>query len=324
MNLIICMTPLQVLIARKIIELNNDQTFVSIYLTYIDNKKHRYYYQLLSGISCNSTFVFLENNTIRERLLTFSRIVKAYNELDLFRLPIENVYLSSIDTMFVQYILSKIKFKKLFTFDDGTANVFADSEYFVQKSQSLSKLVFKRFFRIRFNTIEDVKKEVSKHYSIYPNEKNIIENVETISLFDGITYNSRHSDFKVKKIVLGQALNILISQKDYVNIINNISKFLGVDYFFPHPEEDLDFNHLFKTIDTHLVIEDYLINELQSNSDIKFELYTFFSSSILSLVKLDRVSVNIVYSKVLMDEFSSSYDFLATRGFNLINLDELS
>lgn len=318
------MTPLQVLIARKIIELKSDQTFVSIYITYIDNKKHRHYYESLSEISSSSRFVLLKNNTIRERLLSFYRVRKGYNEVGLSRLPIQDVYLSSIDTMFVQYILSNVKFTNLFTFDDGTANIFENSEYFLQKSQSLSKLVFKKILRIRFNTIDDVKKVISKHYSIYPNEKNIIENVEIISLFDSTTNINCHKNFEVKKIVLGQALNIHIGQKNYINILKKISDFLEVDYFFPHPEENLDFNRLFKIIDTHLVIEDYLINELKKDSNIKFELYTFFSSSILSLVKFDRISINIVYNRVLMDEFNDSFDFLLRRGFNLINLDELN
>lgn len=318
------MTPLQVLIARKIIALTGNQSYIAIYMSYTDNKKHRHYYELLSEESINSAYLILKNNSIKERLSTFRDVRNNYKALGLLKYSIDNVYISSIDTMFVQYILSKIKFKNLFTFDDGSANVFENSGYFIQKQQSLSKQVFKNFIGIRFNTIEDVKKEILKHYTIYPNEKNIIEHVEVVDIYENVPKMSANKPNKVQKILLGQGLDTFIGEKNYKDILINMSKFLDIECFFPHPRENLNFEDWFEVIDTHLVIEDYLIEKMRSNANIKFELYTFLSSSILSLVSFDRVSVNIVYSKVLMDEFSSSYEFLTTRGFNLINLDELS
>lgn len=318
------MTPLQVLIAQKIIALTGNQPYIAIYMSYTDNKKHRHYYELLSEESINSAYLILKNNSIKERLLTFNEVRNSYKELSLSEYSIDNVYLASIDTMFVQYILSKIKFKNLFTFDDGSANVFENSEYFIQKKQSSAKLAFKKLIGIRFNTIEDVKKEVLKHYTIYPNEKNIIEHIEAVNIFENVPKMSDNKPTKVQKIILGQGLDTFIGEKNYKDTLMNISKSLDIKYFFPHPRENLNFEDWFEVIDTHLVIEDYLIEKIKNNTNIKFELYTFFSSSILSLVDFDRVKVNIVYNKVLMDEFSSSYEFLATRGFNLIDLDELS
>lgn len=318
------MTPLQVLIARKIIALTGNQPYIAIYMSYTDNKKHRHYYELISEESINSAYLILNNNSIKERLLTFRDVRNSYKALGLSKYSIDNVYLSSIDTMFVQYVLSKIKFKNLFAFDDGSANVFENSEYFIQKKQSFSKQLFKRFIGIRFKTIEDVKKEILKHYTIYPNEKNIIEHIETVNIFENVPKMSDNKPTKVQKILLGQGLDTFIGKKNYEDILISMSKLLGIEYFFPHPRENLNFEDCFEVIDTHLVIEDYLMEKMNSNANTRFELYTFSSSSILSLVNFDRVSVNIVYSKVLMNEFSSSYEFLATRGFNLIDLDELS
>lgn len=324
MNLIICMTPLQVLIAQKIIALTGNQPYIAIYMSYTDNKKHRHYYELLSEESINSAYLILKNNSIKERLLTFNEVRNSYKELSFSEYSIDNVYLASIDTMFVQYILSKIKFKNLFTFDDGSANVFENSEYFIQKKQSSAKLAFKKLIGIRFNTIEDVKKEVLKHYTIYSDEKNIIDHVEIVNIFEHVPKMRDNTPVEVQKIILGQGLDTFIGEKNYKDTLMNMSKSLDVEYFFPHPRENLSFEGWFEVIDTHLVIEDYLIEKIKNNTNIKFELYTFFSSSILSLVDFGRVKVNIVYNKVLMDEFSSSYEFLATRGFNLIDLDKLS
>lgn len=324
MNLIICMTPLQVLTAQKIIALTGNQPYIAIYMSYTDNKKHRHYYELLSKQSTNSAYLILKNKTNKERLLTFRDVRNSYKALALSKYSIDNVYLSSIDTMFVQYILSKIKFKNLFTFDDGSANVFENSEYFIQKKQSSAKIAFKKLIGIRFNTIEDVKKEISKHYSIYPNEKNIIDHVEVVNIFENVPKMRNNTPVEVQKIILGQGLDTLIGEKNYKDILMNMSKFLDIGYFFPHPRENLNFENWFEVIDTHLVIEDYLIEKMNSNANTRFELYTFSSSSILSLVNFNRISVKIVYNKVLMDEFSSSYEFLASRGFNLIDLDKLS
>ncbi len=99
MNLIICMTPLQVLIARKIIALTGNQPYIAIYMSYTDNKKHRHYYELISEKSINSAYLILNNNSIKDRLLTFHDVRNSYKALGLSKYLIDDVYLSSIDTM---------------------------------------------------------------------------------------------------------------------------------------------------------------------------------------------------------------------------------
>ena len=48
MNLIICMTPLQVLIAEKILEERKDEQFQLIFISERDSEKDRFYFNRLS------------------------------------------------------------------------------------------------------------------------------------------------------------------------------------------------------------------------------------------------------------------------------------
>lgn len=323
MNLIICMTPLQVLIAKKIIENIESDKCIGIYMTYTDNKKHRYYYEILKKTCELSSFILLDNRNSIERLKTFYIVNKQCKKLDLSNKSIDRVLLASVDTMFVQYVISKIGFNELITFDDGTANIFQNSSYFIQQKQSLSKIIFRKLIGLKLSTIEDVKKLSTLHYSVYPDEKNIISNVKEISLFNSKLNASDNINFKTKRIILGQPLDSFIGIDTYKSIVLDMSKLLNINYFFPHPRENIEFHEHLNVIDSELIIEDYLIKELEANPNLRFELYTFFSSSVLLIKNFERVSVNIVANDLLMEEFKKYYDFLGNRGVKLIKLDNL-
>ena len=324
MNLIICMTPLQVLIAKKIIEDSESNGCIGIYMTYTDNKKHRHYYEVLKEFCESTSFILLDNRNSIQRLRTYYTIKNQYNKLELPDKVIKNIFFASIDTMFVQYVFSRINFNRLITFDDGTANIFQNSRYFIQQKQSLSKIIFRKLIGLKLSTIEDVKKLSTLHYSVYPDEKNIISNVKEVSLFNNKLNRDNDSNFKIKRIILGQPLDSFIGAGNYKNIVLKISKYLSVDYFFPHPRENVEFCEHLNVIDSELIIEDYLIKELEANPNLRFELYTFFSSSVLLIRNFERVSVNIVANDLLMEEFKKYYDFLENRGVKLIKLDNLS
>lgn len=324
MNLIICMTPLQVLIAKKIIENTESNRCIGIYMSYTDNKKHRRYYEVLKEFCESTIFILLDNRNSIQRLRTYYVVKSRCSEFSFSNRNINNIFLASIDTMFVQYIVSKINFNRLITFDDGTANIFQNGRYFIQQEQSISKMVFRKIIGLNLSTIEDIKRLSSLHYSVYPNEKNIISNVRGIRIFDNKLNTANNGNFKIKKIILGQPLDGFVGVNNYKKIVLNISKFFNVDCFFPHPRESIGFYKYLKVVDSELIIEDYLIKELEADPDINFEIYTFFSSSVLLIKNFERVSVNIVADNLLMKEFRSYYDFLSDRGINLINLDNLT
>ena len=70
MNLIICITPLQVLIAKQIIK-KTPEDFIGLYLPYGVNAKseakHRYYFGQLQQVCQQAAFLELKNQGIGDR-----------------------------------------------------------------------------------------------------------------------------------------------------------------------------------------------------------------------------------------------------------------
>ena len=315
------MTPLQVVIAKKIIKERDENSYFGLYLTYNDNEKNRYYYNILDKECDNSFFLHIKDDSYSEKIRTVVKVKQKINKIKLIN--IETIFISNIDLLIVHYIVSKIDFKNIISFDDGIGNILTNSVYFIQKKESAFNIIIKKILGIKFKDIYALKKLISWHYTIYPNEKNIIQNVKNINIFPELQCNNDIKASRVKKIILGQPLEGYIGEDNYRKIISKIHKLLDIDYYFPHPRETLIFDDELVVINSNLIIEDYLVQELQ-NSNANFEIYTFFSSAVLALNSSERIDISVVSDTLLMKIFSEAYQFFIDRDVKLIDLDELS
>ena len=223
--------------------------------------------------------------------------------------------------LFLQYVISKVKFQQLYTFDDGTANIFPNSSYFQPLPKSLPLQLFKHAVGITYPSIPSILAISKKHFTIFPHEKNIIDATHPVYLFDKVDHQP-DENLPVKRLLLGQALDNFIGDKAYADIVETMVKAFHLDAFCPHPRENLDFSHLLPVIDSDKIIEDYLSEALQQNPYQRFEIYTFISTAVFSLKEFPRTQVFMVYTQALWDKFPDAYEFLASRGFTLINLDD--
>lgn len=323
MNLILCITPLQVLIAEKIIN-QNQNDFIGLYLPYGVNSKsepkHRHYFAKLQNVCTKSAFIELKNQTWGERFATLKHIKTVLKDLQIWQKPINNVYLASIDVLFLQYITSKIKFQNLFTFDDGTANIFPNSTYYQPLSKSLPQKLFKKTVGITYPDISSILAISQQHYTIFGDEKNLIDNLQSIDLFDKFD-QANTAIIGTQKILIGQGLDNFIGATAYRDLVKNMVNVLGIDQFVPHPRENVDFSDLLTVIHSDKIIEDYLLEQIQTNPNTQFEIYTFFSTAVFSLKNFPRTQIFLIYNEALMAQFSEAYDFLASRGFTLIDID---
>lgn len=331
MQLLICLTPLQSLIARQIIvkvrEKDAQAAFTLLYLTYFDNAKHQHYYNELAKICEQSAYVVLDNTTIAGRLATFSRLKAQLQRLALWRQTVDTLYLASIDVIFIQYVMSRLEFKQLVTFDDGTANIFSQSSYYFAKLSVLKRL-FKQAVRIRYPTIESVKARSQRHYTIFADEKNIIEPTIPLSLFPDQSASTIDKPYiaqpiTVKRLLLGQALDKFIGAEAYIDLVNMITNRYHIDAFCPHPGEKIDFSEVLPVVKSDYIIEDYLLQQLQANPETSYEIYTFMSTAVFSLRAFPRVTIVILYNQDLMARFADGYQLLAEHGFKLVDLDKI-
>lgn len=314
-SLIMCTTPLQMMIAENIIKANSNQNFDLIVITKNDNIKYRYYYKRLANL-CNNTLYYL-------RTSGFVDFVKFITRFELSKLDkkYDNYYLSSIDSKHFQYIFSKnYKSSNLYTFDDGSANINKSSTFY--KYTSLN--TFKSFVWKRIGvklTKEEILRLSKLHYSIYDNIPNIIENVQYLKLYDEdeptVIMDKRNSI----RIFLGAPM--LEVSTDFTNdYIKNIANHLKVDYYYPHPREvNIPIGN-YQIIDSSLIFEDYIINYLKNNPTVEIEVFSFLSTACLNISNLKRIKVNYLYTPYLLENYSTLYIF-AKNSFN-ITLTEIN
>lgn len=302
-SLIICVTPLQMLVAEKIIEKFDSHEFDLLVLALHDNEKYQYYYDRLKIKCKNSLYFSPENNVLN--FIKYRVKLKKQN----FLIEYDNYFFASIDSKYIQYIISKRKNKSynINTFDDGVANIVENSGYYSSKKSKLINRIVWYFLGIRVDIL-GLRKLSSKHFSIYKNISNIVDNVEYLPLLnDSKRYNNCT---KTIRIYLGQPL-CEISDKFSEDFINSTLEVLSINMYFPHPREKNLNKIKIQIISTPMIFEDYVSDLLEVNKDLEVEVYSFISSAIINVKDMHRVKVNYIYDDLLILKYKNFYNLVA-------------
>lgn len=328
-HVFVCTTPLQVLIAERIIAdvVVRPADIIGLYLPYDDNAKHRHYFAKLQALCDHAAFVVLKNQRWRQRFATLNQLKRTLQRLNLWQQRAEGVYLASIDVLFVQFIVAKIKFKHLYTFDDGTANIFPNSSYHRPLPKSSAMQAFKKLLGIRHADVGAVLSASQAHYTIFPHETNVIAHTIPIALYpDRPATLAKIATVTppqqtVKRLLLGQGLDAFIGAAAYRELVQAVVTRFGIDGFVPHPRERLDFSTLLPVVQSERVIEEDIIDALCQQPTQRIEIYTFMSTAVFTLKDLPRTRITLVYNRALWQRFGEAYQFLASRGFHLVDID---
>lgn len=308
MNLIVCCTPLQVLIAEKIISLYPDEDFYGVIITPVLNEKYKYYYKRL-GERCYKTYLI--------NIKDYSKKIIFLNALKIkwmfYNLKFHRIFISNINDIIIQTITSKFKSAELYTFDDGTINISSHNFESFRCESFQKKLA--RFFLGIDEGVDSIKKRSCLHYTIYPDFPNIIQNIKEIKILSEEPSCSI-SNFDTIRIMLGQA--IFPDDAKNKRIIEKIIHDNGITLYFPHPLEKFYIENVMY-IDTPLIFEDYLIKNF---SRTKCVIYTFFSSAALNVARFNNVEVISLKVKQLENPvLLEIYNFFEKRGIKVQDYD---
>ncbi|WP_168415990.1 glycosyltransferase family 52 [Acinetobacter indicus] len=306
-SLILCVTPLQLLIAEKIIISNTNEVFDLVVIALQDNEKYRYYFERVRKKCDKSLFVIRKQREITCLLKLILGMVK-----NNFKKNYDSVYLASIDSRLWQFIISKNSKANIYTFDDGIANIIPNGHYYLDDQQECYKKIIWKMLGVKYFR-QDIRKKSKLHYTIYENIPNIIQNTKYIHLTHKGNYVHRGvSQFQgidTIKIFVGQPLyevNPKYSQDYILNVIEKIK----VDYYFPHPRELNLKKGNFRIIDTGEIFEDFVSNFLLENPNANLEVISFISSALINIASLDRVEVSYIFDKELFDLYQDFYEMV--------------
>ncbi|MDO5055571.1 MAG: glycosyltransferase family 52 [Pasteurella oralis] len=306
MNLIICYTPLQVLIAEKIIEQHPNEKFFGVMIYVAKNEKFEHYSQRLA--QCCSQFFSLHQHTDRFNLLKEILLLKWKFSGKKF----EKVFVASINDIQIQFLLSSIQFNEFYTFDDGTANIVNSSLYYLPEPDTAIRKLINNGLGNKYS-VEKLKKLSQAHYTIYPNFPNIIENTIAVDLFQA--KHNRIEQDNVVNILLGQP--VYLDDKKNIELAEKVIKKFDIDFYLPHPREQYHLTDV-EYIKTPLIFEDYIA---QHFSHQKCRVYTYFSSAVLN-VKSENIEVIGLRIETDNPSFIACYDLLNQVEIPVIDIRE--
>lgn len=306
MNLIICYTPLQVLIAEKIIVQYPNEEFFGVMIYVAKNPKFEHYSERLKQ-SC-SHFFSLHQHTDRVNLLKEILLLKWKFSGKYF----DKVFVASINDIQIQFLLSSIQFKTFYTFDDGTANIVNSSIFYVEEPNTIIRKLINKGLCNKYS-VKKLKAISQAHYTIYPNFPNIIENTIYVDLFQ--QKSGRVEKDNVVNILLGQP--VYAEDKKNVDLAEKIIKKFDIDFYLPHPREQYQLTDV-EYIRTPLIFEDYIA---QNFAHQKCRIYTYFSSAVLN-IKSDNIDVISLRIETDNPSFIACYNLLAQVNIPVIDVRE--
>lgn len=167
--LAIVRTPFQAWLLKRVLRYEGVSRYDLIYFTQNDSEEDRYYFDLLKSNASDYDYLAVaprgpdiwSHIRFRWRARVWC-VDRRY----------EKVFLASIDAHVPNAIAAAQSRAELITFDDGTANIFALSNYY-RASWPMREVVYRK--ALGASNLESLKERVARHYTLYANFDNIVE-----------------------------------------------------------------------------------------------------------------------------------------------------
>lgn len=320
MNLFICFTPLQILICEKIIENYHNEEFELLLICNYNNKKLPFYADKMKPKPKNIFKTRAYQAGVYKNLnglLKIKNMLKGKNYI--------NVFTPQPKGLFIATVLNNAKYKNLYSFDDGVANLHYEGNLIYGKLAKLrlrnkiKKEIKYLLLGIKQNDFENYTSILKAHYTIFPNMPNLIKNTKEIKLFKE-NFSDKQDRKKIIKLFLGQPIYEKELEKNSILIQKLIEKF-KIDLYLPHPREEYIVKNI-KYIDTKLIAEDYIISQLQKDKTINFEIYSFFTTALFTLSNLNILKLNAIFvqNDEVFENVKSLYSIMQKLNIKVINL----
>jgi len=217
MDLLICYTPLHVVIAEALIKRGDIKDYALVYICFGRNEKHDYYYGRISQGAVRSCFVEMKHAAVHDAVAVLKLRLGGLAGLKFERLFTGNV--KHIYSRLLAYLCGD---PDIYTFDDGSGNI-SGSGYFYEMTEShLSQWVFS-VLAPRY-LYKNVVSRIAIHYSVY-DFKNVYagfaSKVSKVSLFSP-SVAAQAQDTKVMVVYLGNAFSKDgLCSKDYEDALDD-------------------------------------------------------------------------------------------------------
>lgn len=325
MYLFICTTILHIRIVNKLLDKIDDPiNAVVLFVGDTENPKVVYYLNTLIEPKSRCILYNDQQINIKKPFKTIRRSRITENIIQLLpTVAFQQVYLACVELPLAHHILSSIQFRQLVTFDDGLYNLCASKRLENVKSINLSKRLARSISGRKYHT-DRVLKESVKHYTIFNNLKNIIDNTEYVELAP--TPSKKGDEQGTIGILLGTVYSEIcvsnIAQQELVEQLNQLIREKRIDLYIPHPRDTETELREIKVITTNLSAEDEIMTLIENGYSI--ELYGF-SSTVQCILSSSNAVKNYTFQFSGMTEEYGQVELELSQnlfGFTSINLSK--
>jgi beta-galactosamide-alpha-2,3-sialyltransferase len=281
LKLFLCGTPLHSLMAKRIIEHENidKDECVLFFYSRVMNKKYEYYFSQISTLFSESIYFYSDSRYPRY-------LIEARKILE--EIEYDSLYFGNACVPYVLLALSAGKHKEVVTFDDGVQNIFAGSPFASKYGMSLKKYLGMLPFGNKYS-LQKIRNETSRHYTIYPGFKNYLsENPTPLSIFP-VVESSEGGE--ICSIILGTNFKNAFPSQDLNKAYRMLSEFSdtleGDVYYLAHPRASGEIIRGCCNVETEKIAEEF-VGEMYAKYR-RINLYGFCSSAQLNLAHLPNV-----------------------------------
>ena len=322
-NLGVCWTPLQMLIAEKIIKSHPNEKFYMIVMSHSGkNEKYDYYSSILSQKSERFYSFYLEPQS-QNKLFVYTSLLELKLKSLLFP-PLKTIYLAHISSPEIHTLVSTYPTVEIRTFDDGSSNLLKKSAFLNNANRISTGEVSRRFYELFINSTQSVKsiRERSiEHYTIFKDLKNIMDDghrkMTYLPLFDVSKLKPSKEIKDTIKILLGSP------EKEMKEVSEKATKHFGIKYATLHPRQRYELSNAI-TLQSPYIIEDYMLKEIEKNPHTHYEIYTFFSGAALTMKDFPNVSVYALKPSSLPSDYwlTPIYELFQKSDIPILEFDD--
>lgn len=295
MNLFIIRTTFQSYLVEMITKQNVIDKFIVIYISPSNNSQQRASFNRISRLSVKSYYILLgENKNKLINLITHIKILFELKKCLKFikkTFFIKDIYVSSINSIFIQISVSKLNFDNLYTFDDGAANYNYNDDDFYNDDSNKSILEMISIIFGNKQTKKSLKKLSLMHYALLPNMKNIINNVRPLKITIDTNNINKHCKLDSCNVLIGTVYEAASNNPN--KLLNDIEKNMDVDYYIPHPRLKDDNLFIDKRIDSEYTIAEIQIEKLLKRYNT-INVFSFGSTVLINFRNIDRINLFLI------------------------------
>ena len=322
-NLVVCWTPLQMLIAEKIIKSHPNEKFYTIVMSHSGkNEKYDYYSSILSQKSERFYSFYIEPQS-QNKLFVYTSLLELKLKSLLFP-PLKTIYLAHISSPEIHTLVSTYPTVEIRTFDDGSSNLLKKSAFLNNANRISTGKTSRKFYEIFINSTQSVKsvrERSTEHYTIFKDLKNIMDDghrkMHYLPLFDVSKLKPNKEIRDTVKIILGSP------DKEMKEISEKAIKHFGIKYATLHPRQRYELSNAI-TLQSPYIIEDYMLKEIEKNPHTRYEIYTFFSGAALTMKDFPNVSVYALKPSSLPSDYwlTPIYELFQKSNVPILEFDD--